>query len=243
MASRQERTARATKRAAEQAEAIIEKATERAAVKKCPVCGERGTVARLREGGHGRACPLTPITYEDLIPEEAATCKKMREEGKSWMAIGATLGLPGAKNGAAAARKLYAQYYGSYAETKVATKPKKEKPAAAGNNGPRYARVEKVINGENLFASMSDRQVEEYVAGKTIVWLIDLRRLAGGKGEPAFSEQDAQVHPTDLLIEAGVRGPDDRCLRFRQLLGEDKHGRPISGPTRTVRLTDIHTVR
>jgi hypothetical protein len=54
------------------------------------------------------------------------------------------------------------------------------------------------------------------------------------------------VHPTDLIIEEGAEG--ERCVRFRTLEGwdePDKNGdsKPLAGPTRTVRLAAIHTVR
>jgi hypothetical protein len=167
----------------------------------------------------------------------------MRDEGKSWVAIGAALGLPGAKSGAGAARKLYAQHWGSYSGTQAVRARKAAPPAASAKASPRYERVEKVVSGEDLFASMTDNEVMAYVCGKTVVWLIDLRRLAHGKGEPGYSEMEARVHPTDAIIEPGAAGPDERCLRFREYWGNDDRGKPISGPTRTVRLSAIHTVR
>src|SRR5262245_45284961 len=125
--ARQERTARATKRAAAQAATIIEEAYQGhghpKAIKRCPVCGARGTVVELRAGGQGRNCEEAeseavpcaecgrPVHIDEdgyaqddatgqpsgvehecnpedhdsepEAPTDAATCKRMREEGKS----------------------------------------------------------------------------------------------------------------------------------------------------------------
>lgn len=87
----------------------------------------------------------------------------------------------------------------------------------------------------------TEAEVEEFLRGKKIRWSIDLQRLAGGKGDPYFAEEEARVTPdADFVLYEEINGA--ACVRFREVLGMDKEGNPISGPTRTVRLAAIHTV-
>lgn len=178
--------------------------------------------------------------------EQGDRCVEMREQGASWMAIGAELGLPGAKTGAAAARKLYAAHTGE-SHRKAPGRIRAVKERHAATTGAKRDRREQVHFGTGLITDdMTDEQVVALLAGKAIEWAIDLRRLADGKGEPEWCEQEARVHPTDLIIEDGKLG--ERCVRFRTLEGwdePDRHGvsKPLAGPTRTVRLAAIHTVR
>jgi hypothetical protein len=297
--TKQERTAKAAKKAAVRAREIITEIHERTlaeraqeaidsenearakAAKRCPVCKTTGTVAELKAGGHGKACsakcidcikpmrdctcPSTPQT--DAKPTKAATptkvvrkaasthsvdqgakCVEMREQGSSWMAIGAALGLPGAKTGAAAARKLYAAHTGqSHTQApSPARKPRASKrhPAQVGSKTGRREVVQQ--RGGFFSADMTDEEVVALVHGKTIEWSIDLARLAGGKGEPQWCDQEARVHPTDVYVR---EDGGERVLNFRTLEGwgeaDPKTGdsAPLAGPTRTVRLAAIHTVR
>jgi hypothetical protein len=270
--TRQERTARATRKAAEQAETIIAEATSKARRgdqdKRCPVCRTVGDLAWLKANGHGKRCTSTPRVLAEAIgaqidakprakvtagarvvrkPDAAsdplgAQCLELREQGLSWMAIGAKLGLPGAKSGAAAARKLYAAHTGQShrAAPGLPKAPRARRHAA--QVGSKASRRERVQLGTGLISDdMPDEAVVTLLAGKTIQWAIDLKRLADGRGEPEWAEQEAKVHPTYIRIEFGKL--EERCVRFREHLGEDKHGNVISGPTRTVRLAAIHTVR
>lgn len=261
MTTRQERTARTTKKAARQADTIIAEATARATgPKRCPVCRTTGTLAELKAGGHGKACTNTPQT--DAKPrkvtaptakvhvratghsvDQGAQCVELREQGLSWMAIGAKLGLPGSKNGAGAARKLYAAHTGqSHKQAPSLARTPKTSRRHPAQVGSKASRREQVQLGTGVIPDdMPDDKVVEMLAGKTIQWAIDLRRLADGRGEPEWCEQEARVHPTDLIIEFGKL--EERCVRFREYGGQDNHGRPIAGPTRTVRLAAIHTVR
>jgi hypothetical protein len=274
--ARQERAARASQRATQQATAIIEKATARARqaievaedhvartranIKKCPVCGTTGTVAELKAAGHGKACTAS-APQTDAKPRKAASgtrvvrkaesthsvdqgakCVEMRAGGASWMAIGAALGLPGAKNGAAAARKLYAAHTGqSHTQAPgIARAPRASKRHAA-QVGSKTSRREVVQQRGGLFsADMPDEEIVALVHGRTVEWSIDLARLAGGRGEPEWCDQEARVHPTDVYVR---EDNGERVLNFRTLEGHYDDGKPIAGPTRTVRLAAIHTVR
>lgn len=276
--ARQERTARATRKAAQQASTIIEKATEAARlgaardagvpVKRCPVCKATGTIAELKAGGHGKACTSTPasapqtdakartkvtagarvrVRPDNHSSDLGAQCVEMRNNGSSWMAIGAALGLPGAKSGAAAARKLYAAHTGeSHKSAPGITRAPRASKRHAAQVGSKTSRREVVQRQGGFFSDdMSDDDIVALVHGKTIEWSIDLRRLAGGVGEPEWCDQDARVHPTDVYVR---EDNGERVLNFRTLEGwdePDKFGNsaPIAGPTRTVRLTAIHTVR
>lgn len=252
---RQERTARTTKKAVAQAEAIISAPTEAGYVaKRCPVCKASGSIAELRASGHGKNCtaepPVTKVTttkrvVREPVDEQQALqgekCEQMRNEGASWMAIGKALGLPGAKFGAAAARKLYAQHTGE-SHQKAPGLARKVSSRHAATVGAKRDRRAQVHFGTGLIdEEQTDEQVLELLRGKTIVWSIDLKRLADGKGEPEWCDVEAKVHPDFIRVE--LVGPlHNRCVRFRELLGMDD-GKPISGPTRTVRLAAIHTVR
>jgi hypothetical protein len=256
--ARQERAARATRKAAD---TIIAEATARATLKRCPVCQTTGTVVELKAGGHGKVCtasapqtdakPRTKVSagarvvvrLDNHSSDQGAECVELRGQGLSWMAIGKKLGLPGAKCGAAAARKLYQAHTGqSHRQAPALARTPRASRRHAAQVGSKRDRREMVQLGTGLIAEdMPDDKVVELLAGKTIQWAIDLRRLADGRGEPEWSEQEARVHPTDLIIEFGKL--EERCVRFREYGGEDKHGRPIAGPTRTVRLAAIHTVR
>lgn len=293
--TRQERTARATKKADQQADTIIAEATQRARTfaetareraqqaKQCPVCKTRGTVAELKAAGHGKACTVTSGLDAQLGPEYTgdawqkgrrkapqtdakgrtkltagarvvtrpethsddlgARCVQMRDENAiSWAAIGAALGLPGAKTGAAAARKLYAAHTGkSHTTAPGPTRAPRASTRHAAQVGSKVARREVVQRQGGFFSNdMGDEEVVALVHGKTVEWVIDLARLAGGKGEPQWAEQEARVHPTDVYVKE-VNG--ERCLNFRTLEGHYEDGKPIAGPTRTVRLAAIHTVR
>lgn len=271
--ARQERAARASKRADQQADTIITKSRERVLAeasglvprrgdqdKRCPVCRTVGDLAWLKANGHGKACtanaPQTdakprakaiagarvvrkPETASD---PQGAKCAEMRALGLSWMAIGAALGLPGAKTGAAAARKLYAAHTGqSHTQApSPARKPRVSRRHAA-QVGSKVARRQVVQRQGGFFSDdVPDEEVVALVHGKTVEWSIDIRRLAEGKGEPEWCDQEAKVHPTDVYVKE-VNG--ERCLNFRTLEGRYEDGKPIAGPTRTVRLAAIHTVR
>lgn len=238
----------------------------KALLKRCPVCKETGTAADLKAGGHGRQCtadasapqtdakPRTKATAGARVvrkPEAAsdpqgAKCVEMRANGSSWMAIGAALGLPGAKNGAAAARKLYAATTGQSHRTAPGLQ-RKVKERHAATVGSKTARREVVQTRGGFFSTDTpDEEIVALVHGKTVEWSIDIQRLAAGKGEPQWADQEARVHPTDVYVK-DVNG--ERCLNFRTLEGwyepDPKTGisAPIAGPTRTVRLAAIHTVR
>jgi hypothetical protein len=278
VSTKQERTARASKRAAAQADTIIAEATERARLKRCK-CGAKGTAAELKAAGHPRTCatkvaeqeyvaartdaierakaPQTDATARtrargtrvvvkpasDPQTEQGAEVVRLRnDEQLSWMAIGAKLGLPGAKNGAANARKLYAAHTGQShkAAPTTARAPRNNKRHAA-QVGSKTARREVVQARGGFFTEdTTDEEVVALVHGKTIEWSIDLARLAGGKGAPEWCDQEARVHSTDVYVK-DVNG--ERCLNFRTLEGRYEDGKPIAGPTRTVRLAAIHTVR
>lgn len=291
--ARQERAARASKRADQQADTIIAETTERvtgktarahrltdeealdrrmrdsAAIrgvpmptKQCPVCKTRGTVAELKAARHGKACtakaPQTDAKARthargtrvvvkpasDPQTEQGAEVVRLRkDEQLSWMAIGAKLGLSGAKNGAANARKIYAAYTGQShkAAPTTARAPRNNSKRHAAQVGSKTARREVVQARGGFFTEdTTDEEVVALVHGKTIEWSIDLARLAGGKGEPQWADQEARVHPTDVYVKE-VNG--ERCLNFRTLEGHYEDGKPIAGPTRTVRLAAVHTVR
>lgn len=231
---------------------------------KPPCQHTRGCAGKV---GHGGTCPVAApqidakartkltagarvVTRPEAHSEDlGARCVQMRDEGAvSWAAIGAALGLPGAKTGAAAARKLYAAHTGKpHTSAPGPTRAPRASTRHAAQVGSKTARREVAQRQGGFFSDdMPDEDVVALVHGKTVEWVIDLARLAGGKGEPQWAEQEARVHPTDVYVKE-VNG--ERCLNFRTLEGwyepDPKTGdsAPIAGPTRTVRLAAIHTVR
>lgn len=217
--ARQERTARRTKRAVVRAEAIITQATDKVSA---------GT---------------------DL----ASRVRSLRDgEGMAWWRIAHVLMLPGSadnvaqgKSGAAYARKLYASTNGG---SLPPTSPRRRttaaaKPSGPGATGTKTERKLAIVAGEHVIPTdMSDEEVVAWLKGRTIEWGINLATLCG-HGEDHWLNQEARVHPEDVIIDEYPDSNGGRVVRFREYLGIDDRGQHMAGPTRTVRLSAIHTVR
>lgn len=269
---RQERTAKATKRAAAQADAIIEAAVRKV---RCKGCGTRGTVDELRVAGHGADCKASQTAAKPTsrrtrvrVAEPAgsagsdglaAECKRLRDEhGLSWMAIGAKLSLPGSKNGAARARALYRAANGGnpHQSTRAVRRSDPDRapraprtPRHAANSGSKVERKLRLLEqGHVIPEDTTDEAVVALVAGRTIEWGVNVARFGGG--DDHWVNLEARVHPTDVgIFEEDYTPEGERVLRFREFLGFDDDrksstfGKPLGGPTRTVRVNAIHTVR
>jgi hypothetical protein len=135
------------------------------------------------------------------------------------------------------AQRLYAQYRRQNPEAK--NRPPKAPTSAGSAKQRKYA----VQNGTPIIPEDTpDQDIVRLIAGNTIRWSISLQELAYGKGEPGFSEAEAKVHPWHVEVSDGFMG--ERCVTFVEYLGIDSTtGRPIGGPTRTVRVSAIHSVR
>lgn len=246
---RQERAARRAAMAERQAAHVVEQATARA---RRP---QKAAVAT-------KAAAATPVSANgssSATVDLGAECRRLRDEqGMAWWLIGKTLGLPGAgdsattgKAGAHQARRLYASTGAEVPRTRA---PRSNGGQPAREKGPalRGSKVERkimVTMGTHVIPEdYTDEQVLAYVAGRTIEWGINLRRLCG-VGEDYWTNQEARVHPTDVIIDEYPDLEGGRVLRFREFHGYDtdpksrKYGEPIAGPTRTVRVSSIHTVR
>lgn len=272
MTSRQERSARATKAAAVKAEEIVSKATAAATRKKCRACGATGTAAELKADGHPTGCqkpaqmPATltrPVKAAATTPPPAqagsvdlsAECKRLRGTGMAWWLIGKTLGLPGAgdsavtgKAGAHQARRLYAKGNGGEVPRSRAPRVngvKAEKGPA--EKGTKTERKVALTLGEQIIPEDLDAvSIVSMLAGKTIEWGVNLADLCPGPDE--WYNHEARVHPWDVKVDEALSRDGCRTVRFREFYGyekDDKRGGeyPIAGPTRTVRLRSIHTVR
>jgi hypothetical protein len=97
---------------------------------------------------------------------------------------------------------------------------------------------------------MPDEEVEALLVGRTIEWAIDLARLTDtapdtwGSEDRRWCKQEARVHPEDKWVYVGEQDKEgNRLVRFREYLGRDQHGNLMAGPTRTVRVDAIYTVR
>lgn len=266
--ARQERTARATKRATAQAEKIVADRTAAATrVVRCRGCGARGTAAALKADGHGAGCtqtaqtpakPTATATAPRHIPkqrsspevDQAAECRRLRDEqGMAWWLIGKTLGLPGAgdsaatgKGGAHQARRLYASTGKEVPRTR-APRGKAAEVKGPGQTGTKTERKTMLTLGEHVIPEdMPDEEVVALVAGKHIEWGLNLADLCGGPDD--WYNHEARVHPTDVIVDEEPAKDGSRTLRFREFHGYHSQTHlPIAGPTRTVRLRAIHTVR
>lgn len=231
---RQERAARRARMAAQRGDQVVEEATER-------VRAATGTA----NGGTSASVDL------------AAECRRLRDEGgMAWWLIGKTLGLPGAgdsattgKAGAHQARKLYASTGAEVPRTRA---PRNGGQPAKGPalRGSKVERKIMVTMGTHVIPNdYTDEEIIAYVHGRTIEWGINIKRLCNGKGEDHWTNQEARVHPTDVIIDEYPDEEGGRVLRFREFLGYErderssKFGQPIGGSTRTVRVSAIHTVR
>lgn len=238
MATRQERAAARRARVAKQADTIIEQATER-------VVAARPSPAPAQASG-------------EADPQEV---KRLRDGGMAWWVIGQTLGLvgpatsasePEAKRGAGRARALYAA--ANRGEVPRTHKPRAgavAKPTGPGRGGTVTSRKEQLVNeGHVIPRDMPDDEVEQLIRGRTIEWAIDMARLtntapeAWGGEDGRWCKQDARVHPEEQWVYCGEEDKlGNRVVRFREYLGRDQHGRLMAGPTRTVRVDAIYTIR
>lgn len=267
--SRQERSARATKAAALKAEEIIATATVSAtARKKCRTCGATGSVAELKAGGHPQGCqkpaqmpatltraakvpPTPPSPSQDGTVDLSTECKRLRETGMAWWLIGKTLGLPGAgdsavtgKAGAHQARRLYAR--GNNGEVPRTRAPRINGVRAEKGPGAQGTKTDRKLAltlGEQVIPEETDEDgIVHMLAGKTIEWGVNLADLCPGRDE--WYNHEARVHPFDVRVDEKLSKDGCRTVSFREFYGWDKDTHePLAGPTRTVRLRSIHTVR
>lgn len=223
------RRQRRAKLAAKQADTIVEQATERVVA----------------------ARPSPPSSSQEATPEQV---RKMRDEtGMAWAAIGAALNLPGAKNGAGTARRLYAAANAGVVPRKYAPrKGAKVKPTTPGSAGTVTSRKELLLaQGHVIPRDTPDEDVEAMVRGRTVEWVIDLARLTGtdpatwGPEDKRWVKMEARVAPIAEWVYVGEEDQHgNRLLRFREWLGYDqKDDTPMSGPTRTIRVDSIYTIR
>lgn len=269
--ARQERTARATKAAGTKVTKIIEEATRSATgYVVCRGCGTRGSKATLKANGHGRDCknpaqtapaptskPQAPRTAPQPRTggsvDQATECRRLRDEqGMAWWLIGKTLGLPGAGNSAASgksgahqARRLYASTGKEVPRTR-APRGKAAEPKGPGQVGTKTERKVALTMGDHVIPEdMPDEEVVALVAGRKIEWGLNLADISPGPDE--WYNYEAAVHPTDVMVDEDPAADGSRTLRFREFYGYEKDRnneiKAVAGPTRTVRLRSIHTVK
>lgn len=266
--ARQERTARASKRAAE-------KVADTLAEHQANLYAHRSTQKRLPEDHPRKAAQTDPKpkkaplagarTRTAPAPASvgsgaalAAEVRRLRvDEGLSWMQVGAKLGLPGSKNGAATARKLYAEHFGDYRDTnqhRAARQPsvsaeeraerKRERAASRRAATPNKAEIkERVRSGADHVIPLDtpDEELWAQLKGRTIKWSVDVGRLTGQPGKGPWLEEEAIVHPDGFEVERyGEADPDPR-IHFR--VGEwTRESGLLATVFRTVRLACVHEV-
>jgi hypothetical protein len=235
---RRQRKAQAAKRLAEQA---VTEAAER-------------IVARRPRA----AAPTSPPAPSQ---DQAAECKRLRDGGMAWWQIGQQLGLAGpaansgeaeGKRGASKARALYASANrGEVPRSHAPRKGTTPRPQGVGRSGSKTDRkIQLVEQGHVIPRDMPDEEVEALLCGRTIEWAIDLARLTGtnpeswGPDDNRWMAMEARVHPDAKWVFAGEDDKHgNRVVRFREYFGRDQYGNPVAGPTRTVRVDAIHTIR
>lgn len=228
MTSRQERTAKATKKAEQQASQIVEEAVAK--------------VTRTRK-------------LSDEHRALAGQVKALREKGVAWWQIGFELKLPGSadnvregKSGASFARRIYASEFGAVPRTQRRTGGgEKNADVKAIKSQRKMDRVEQVKSGKSVLReSMTDEEVVETLRGRVIGWTTNIARYCEMNGpvdddESMFFEQEAGVHRKWCKIEVYS---GDRCVVFKEFEPRAPlKYRGIAGKTRIVRLSQIHTVR
>jgi hypothetical protein len=236
MSTRQERLARRKARIERQATQVIESAVTRVVA----------------------ARPSPASSPQD----QAQECKRLRDGGMAWWQIGQQLKLAGsatsasdpeAKRGAGRARSLYAAANrGEVPRTHAPRKGSTPRPQGVGRSGTLASRKEQLVNeGHVIPRDMPDEEVEALVTGRTLEWAIDMAKLTGtdpetwGPGDGRWVKQDARVHVDPQWVYVSTdEVTGERILRFREYAGFDtdrkKH---MSGPTRTIRVDSIYTIR
>jgi hypothetical protein len=194
-------------------------------------------------GARTRKAPASP-SAESETAKAAEVVRLRNEEGLSWVQIGAKLGLPGAKSGAASARKLYASTGASYTGTKArqpARQPRERKPPKPKKETKTAAKL-RVRGGDHLIPlDTPDLELYHMLRGRKVKWTIDVSKLAGnGGGEPVFMEEEAVVHPEHLEVDRGEDGTEEPYLNFREM--EGTRDGIFATRFRCIRLSQLHEV-
>lgn len=224
--SKQERRAKAEKQADEQVAVIVEKAVEKV------------TRTRALSDEHAALGPKV---------------KEYRDQGLAWWVIGFKLSLPGSadnvregKSGASFARRIYAASFGEVPRTQARNgsrrSTERNEDVKALKTQRKTDRIEKVRQGEAVLrVDMTNEEVVETLRGRVISWSTSLASLSDKMGDADHLEQTAGVHRKWAKVE---EHGGDRCLVFKEYdpMAPIKY-RSYAGPTRIVRLREIHTVR
>lgn len=230
--TKQERRGKASRKAAEQAEATVAAAVD-STVAAVAAKAKRGSL---------------PAEHAAL----ATDVKQLREQGLAWWQIGFKLSLPGSadtvakgKGGAAYARKIWKAAFGEVprVQTRDGSRSKKREKNEAVRElkeTKQADRVEAVRSGESVLkATMTDEEVLNMLEGRVITWSFNLGSL--DRQEDEFYDVTIGVFPGTLKVSG--EGPD-RVIDFREL---DQNAplavRGIKGGHRTVRISAIHTVK
>jgi hypothetical protein len=250
---------------------VVAEATERVVARRKPIpriiseADKERLDGALVNGVHprraARAAKAANPSHPSPPQDQAAECKRLRDGGMPWWQIGQQLGLvghaassaePEGKRGASKARALYAAANrGEVPRSHAPRKGTTPRPQGVGRSGSKTDRkIQLVEHGHVIPRDMPDEEVEALLCGRTIEWAIDLARLTGtnpgswGPDDSRWCAMEARVHPDPQWVFAGEDDKHgNRVVRFREYFGRDNHGNPVAGPTRTVRVDAIHTIR
>lgn len=216
--NRQERKAKADKKAKVKADEIVAAATE-------------AVVTKSRKRGE--------VTAEEQALSDQV--KALRDGGMAWWKIGHTLGLPGSadnvaqgKGGASRARGLYKKGHGDYAKVQRMRRGPDETMTSANGTRRRNNRGHEVVTalpGTSIFnPEQHDDEIIEAIAGKKITWDWYSFNVETGQHDHYEGTQSATVHERcRILLEPAHDGhglaEGDRYLHFR-MAQESSKGLP-----------------
>ncbi len=255
------RRQRKAKIAAQRAAELVQAATEKVVGER--LIGRAEAVQNVKDEAAARARnprPAPSPPQNDM--ELALRVKELRDtQNMPWWRIGQELRLAGpattasdpiAKAGAGRARSLYAA--ANRGEVPRTNKPRTGavvKPTGPGRGGTVTMRKQMLVDqGHVIPRDMSDEEVQALVTGRTIEWAIDMARITNtdpatwGPEDGRWCKQDARVHVDPRWVYVYVdEDTGERIVRFREYAGRDDRGNHMSGPTRTVRVDAIYTIR
>jgi hypothetical protein len=225
--SKQERKAKADKKAAEVVDAAIDAAVATIASKP-----KRGEV---------------PAEFAAM----AEQVKELREQGVAWWQIGFKLGLPGSadnvaqgKGGAAYARKIWKGAFGDVPRVQKrdgsrSSKREKNDHVRELKATTRTERVEAVRAGTSVInPDMTNEEVIEMLDGRMITWSLNLANV-DARGDEFFDTTIGVFKGTIKVHGLGL----DRYIDFKEYDPSAPIAvRGIPGGQRSVRLSAIHTV-
>lgn len=224
--SKQERAAKASKKADAQAARIVAEGIKAQKAKG----GEPLTVDEKAAIVDKVAKPKRGGEPTDEERQQAETIKAGRDAGKAWWLIAHEMGLPGSapsvaqgKGGASRARAIYKRVLGDYPRKQRMRQGNDETQAVANGTRRRNRQGNEVVKaapGQPVFAdSVSDEEVIAAIRGKQIEW--EMYRDDAVSGKPEFVGMDEQIVHESAAVTMRRDKEGFRYVTFREGQGND----------------------